>query len=440
MSSSTLNTPRAHLSKAARRAILAATVGTVIEWYDYLLYGTAAGLIISPLFFPGSLSGTGVLLAFATFAVGFAVRPIGGIVISHLGDRWGRKPALMLTIVLMGIATTGMGLLPTAQTIGVWAPILLVTLRCLQGFGAGAELSGALTLAAEYTPANRRGFYTALINTATGVGAALAMIAFLAVTALPESVLLGGAWRIPFLASAVLFAVAIFIRRRLEETPDYAQAQRRHHEEMEHAVPIKQLLTHYPKRAILAVAMRSGHNANVYVVLTWALSYLTTTVGMPRTTALAITLTTTIIGTAVTPLWGKVGDRIGYKRLYTSIMVFGVIVVVPYFWMISTGSVPLVLLGLLIASGVIWGGTQASGSAVMANLFPVEVRFTGVAFGNEINGALVAGPTPFIATALVAAMHGAPYLAACYIGACFVITIIALAFLGKGVGDSPAES
>lgn len=213
------------LSSGARRAIFAATLGTLIEWYDYALYGVAAGLVISPLFFPGAVGDTAALVAFATFAVGFLIRPIGGLAIAHLGDTIGRKPALILTIVLMGIATTGIGLLPTAAQIGIWAPILLVFLRALQGFGAGAELAGALTVAAEYTPASRRGFFTGLINGVGAAGSAVAMLAFILVSNATDDAFLEWGWRIPFLFSAVLFILALYIRRTLDESPEYLAAK-----------------------------------------------------------------------------------------------------------------------------------------------------------------------------------------------------------------------
>ncbi|MGM0931095.1 MAG: MFS transporter [Actinomycetota bacterium] len=433
-------TANGKLPPGARRAIFAAMLGTIIEWYDYALYGVAAGLVISPLFFPDAVEGTGLLLALATFAVGFLIRPIGGLVIAHIGDRYGRRPALLLTIVLMGVATVGMGLLPTAETIGVWAAVLLVFLRALQGFGAGAELSGALTIAAEYTPEHRRGFFTSVINMSSGIGSALAMLAFLGVSAFPQDVLLGWAWRVPFLLSAVLFLLALYIRKRLEETPEYVQAQAKRAADAERSVPVREVFRSNPKRAILSILLWSGHNANTYVVLTFALGYLTTTVGMDRPTALAITVGAALLGGAATPIWGLLADRIGYKRQYLGIMLFGMLAVVPYFWMMSTGNPVLVGIGMFVASCLIWGATQATAGAVTTNLFPVEFRFSGVAVAKEINAAAIAGPTPFIAAALVAATGGQPYLAALFIGFCFLITIVSLLMLGRRVGDVPIES
>lgn len=237
------------ISYQARRAIRASMIGTLIEWYDYALYGAAAGLIISRLFFPEFLSTAGTLAAFATFAVGFVIRPIGGVVIAHIGDRYGRKPAMILTITLMGLATVGIGLLPTAESIGLWAPVLLVIFRCIQGFGAGAELAGAFTMVAEYTPPEKRGFYTGLINATPAAGTLLATFSFLAVSTLPTDVLFGWAWRVPFLASAVLFLVALYIRNRLEETPEYVEAvAKRSSEAASSKIPLAQLLSTSSRR------------------------------------------------------------------------------------------------------------------------------------------------------------------------------------------------
>lgn len=422
------------LTPAARKAIFASSIGTVIEWYDYLLYGVASGLVISPLFFPDAVEGVGILAALATFAVGFLVRPFGGLVIGTLGDKFGRRPALLLTIVLMGAATVGIGILPTAETIGIWAPILLVLLRALQGFGAGAELSGALTVASEYTPPHRRSFFTGIVNMTAGAGSAVATLAFLAVQALPQDSFMSWGWRIPFLLSAVLFLLALWIRRHLEETPEYQQAQRDEAEQLRNSAPIIEVFRSSPKRAILAIILWSGHNANTYIVLTFALSYLTSSnVGMDRTTALVLSLVGVVLGALATPLWGLLADRVGARKIYVGVMIFGTVAVVPYMLMFATGNPVLVLLAFLISSCVVWGATQATTGAVTTDLFPVEFRFSGVAVAKEINAAVVAGPTPFIAAALVGAVGGSPWLAALFIAAMFVITIISVVLLGKPV-------
>ena len=207
----------------AGKALFAAIVGTIIEWYDYALYGTAAGLVIGPLFFAGSSAGAS-LAAFATLAVGFVARPLGGVLVGHVGDRHGRRPAMLLTVVPMGVATVGIGLLPTHLAIGAAAPVLLVLLRLLQGMGAGAELAGAMILVAEFAPPRRRGLYTSLVLFAPPAGIVLASVAFLWTASQGDDALLAWAWRVPFLALAVLFALAVFIRAKLEQSPEYEAA------------------------------------------------------------------------------------------------------------------------------------------------------------------------------------------------------------------------
>src|SRR5260221_2802481 len=231
-----------------RRAVTADTTGTIIEWFDYALYGAASGLVINKLFFPQFSEVGGVLAAFATFAVGFFMRPLGGVIISHLGDRFGRKPALILTITLMGIATVAMGLLPTFDQVGIAAPILLVVFRLLQGFGAGAEYAGAVTLVSEYAEPHERGFLTALLQSATVVGIMLATLAFLAVSYASEAVLLGWAWRIPFLLSALLFFPSLYNRHPPHQTPAYVDAIERSacHRRGSRG-PVARTLRHFPQ-------------------------------------------------------------------------------------------------------------------------------------------------------------------------------------------------
>jgi len=282
-------------SQTLRRAVIASTIGTVIEWFDYALYGAAAGLIINKLFFPQLSPTAAILASFATFAVGFFARPVGGILISHFGDRFGRKPALIFTIALMGLSTVAMGLLPTYAQAGIAAPLLLVFFRLVQGFGAGAEYAGAVTLVAEYAPAHRKAYYTAFLQSATVLGIMIATLCFLMVSYLPEDVLLGWAWRVPFLLSALLFVVALYIRKRLDETPEYVAAMAKQGEQRrKESVPIGELLRKSPKEVLFGFLSVTGHNANVYILSAFSLSYMTNTLQMPRTDALTAVIVATI--------------------------------------------------------------------------------------------------------------------------------------------------
>lgn len=427
------------MTPGARKAIFASTVGTLIEWYDYALYGAAAGLVIGPLFFPQGNSTAASLAAFATFAVGFVVRPLGGILIAHLGDTIGRKPAMILTILLMGTATVAIGLLPTAAVIGIWAPILLVLFRALQGFGAGAELSGALTVVSEFASPKRRGFVTGLVNGTAGGGVFLATVAFMAVVALPQDQLMGWGWRIPFLLSAVLFFLALYIRKSLDETPEYKEATAHRSLEEKKRVPFAEVFKKYPRRTICAILLWTGHNCNNYLANAFALSYLTLTVGMDRSSALTAVLIAALSTVIMTPLMGMLGDRIGYRKVYVGSMTFCVFWAVPFFLMLSSGDLLLATIALVIGYGGVTGATNGVGGALNANLFPAKYRYTGIAVAKEINAAAIAGPTPFIATALIAANGGDIWLVSLFSIVCSIVTIVAVIAIGKSVGNTPVE-
>ncbi len=429
----------ARMPAGAKKAIIASSVGTLIEWYDYALYGAAAGLVIGPLFFPGGNSTTATLAAFATFAVGFVVRPLGGIFIAHLGDTIGRKPAMILTIMLMGIATVAVGLLPPASAIGIWAPILLVLFRALQGFGAGAELSGALTVVSEFVSPRRRGLVTGLVNGTAGGGVLLSTIAFSIVIGLPKEDLMSWGWRIPFLLSAVLFFLALYIRKSLDETPEYRQVMENHGVEGKKRVPFLEVFRLYPRNTIGAILLWTGHNCNNYLANAFALSYLTGTVGMDRPSALAAVIIAALSTVIMTPLMGMLGDRIGYRKVYLGSMIFCVFWAVPFFLMLSSGNLAVTIIALVIGYGGVTGATNGVGGALNANMFPARYRYTGIAVGKEINAALIAGPTPFIATALIAANGGDIWLVSLFSIACSLVTVIAVIAVGKSVGDAPVQ-
>ncbi|CAD5278310.1 Predicted arabinose efflux permease, MFS family [Bosea sp. 62] len=410
-----------------RRAVAAATIGTVIEWFDYALYGAAAGLIINKLFFPQFSDSAGVLAAFATFAVGFFSRPLGGIVISHIGDRFGRKPALIFTIALMGASTVAMGLLPTYAQIGIWAPVLLVVLRLLQGFGAGAEYAGAVTLVAEYVPPERKAYYTAYLQAATVVGIMLATLSFLLVSLLSEETLFGWAWRVPFLASGLLFFVALYIRKHLDETPEYVAAMEKAAEKRHEAqVPLRELISKSPRELLFGFLSVTGHNANAYILSAFSLSYMTNTLGMPRTDALTAVMIATLTGIITTPIIGALADRVGHAKVYLFGAIFVFCYAFPMFALLDTRNIVLCTIALSIGYGIGFGGLASAQGAFLANLFPTRYRFSGIAMTRELNSVAIAGPTPFIAAALVTAGGGKPTYVVAYLMLCCAVTAIAV--------------
>ncbi len=415
------------MALGARRAVVAAVTGTLIEWYDYALYGAAAGLVIGPLFFADVGPGA-TLAAFATFAVGFIARPVGGAVIGHIGDRHGRRLAMLITVLMMGIATVGIGLLPTSAAVGVLAPVLLVLLRLIQGMGAGAELAGAMTLVAEFAPAHRRGLLTSLVLATPPAGIALATAAFLGVSSFGDEALLAGAWRIPFLVSVVLFVLAWFIRRHLEETPEYREAQRRAAErgEREHT-PLSRLLRERPGAMTVGFLCITGHNALNYAMAVFALSFMTSeAVGLSRPSALAAVTLGSLAGVVATPLGGWAADRFGAGKVLAAGSLLGVLYAFPLFSGLASGSA--VFAGLAIGAGyaLVIAFTSGSQGSFLAGLFPARERFSGIAVTREANGAIVAGFTPMIAAWLVGLAGGAWWPAAVFVSFCCLLSGVAV--------------
>ncbi|WP_455427950.1 MFS transporter [Dryocola sp. LX212] len=419
-----------------RKAVTASVVGTVIEWFDYALYGAAAGLIINKIFFPDLSAFAGTLAAFATFAVGFFVRPLGGLIISHIGDRYGRKPALVFSIALMGFGTVAIGLLPDYRQIGIYAPLLLVLMRMAQGFGAGAEYAGALTLLYEYAPKRLRGFYTALLQSATVVGIILASVAFWGVSQMSEEAMTSWGWRVPFLSSAVLFVIALYIRRHLDETPEYIEAMKHAaQEKKENHIPLRVVLTKYPKSLIWGFLAMTGHNANVYILSAFSISYMTNTMHLSRSTALTAVFISALFGVFSAPFMGWMADKFSPAKIYIGAALFTAVFAWPLFMFIDTGNLFLITLGMSIGFLVSYGGMAGPQGVLLANLFPTRYRFSGISVSRELNGMLVAGPTPLICTLLVNLADGKPVYVSMYLAVCCLLTAFAVMKLYMAAGQ-----
>ncbi|WP_297201378.1 MFS transporter [uncultured Pluralibacter sp.] len=413
--------------KTVRKVVTASVVGTVIEWFDYSLYGAIAGLVINKLFFPALSPGLAMLAAFATFAVGFLSRPIGGIVIAHIGDKYGRKPALLFSILLMGTATVALGLLPTWYDIGVWASILLVLLRLMQGFGAGAELAGAQTFVAEFVPPEKRGFYTSIIMSSTGVGILCSTGAFWIVTQLPEEAFMSWGWRVPFLLSALLFVVAIYIRKNLDETPEYAAAQEKSaSKRKKEQVPLVILLKNSWREVLLGFCSLAGHLAYGYVLSVFSLSYMANTLGMDKSHGLAALMVAVTVNTLMTPVMGRLADRFGFTAIFSFGAIFLGLFAFPFFLMLESGRLLLAILGMSMAYGIGHAATSGAQGAFLTSLFPARYRYSGMALSRELNSVIFAGATPMIATALVTVGDGKPTLVALYLVACCILTLTAV--------------
>ncbi|MGV9798226.1 MFS transporter [Mycobacterium sp. NPDC003449] len=427
-----------------RRVLVAGTVGSVVEWYDFGLFGAASALVIGPLFFSEDLSASAATLAaFATFAVGFFARPVGGMLIANFGDRFGRKPALIFTLVLMGLSTFLMGCLPTYEQIGIWAPILLVTLRLCQGAGAGAELAGTMTIISETIRPSRRAFGTAVPNGATAIGSALGVVTFLIVATLPGDVFLTWGWRIPFLFSAVIFGVAVFIRKRVEEAPEFLAAKARAEQQPAARIPAWRLVRGHWRGVLIGFGAMAGHQAMSYITTTFALSYITSTLTMPRSVALTASLIASLIGAFLAAFFGAAADRVGAPKVFAFGAAFCLLMAFPMFALLDTRTPVLIGLALVLTYSVSFGAMAGAQGAFLVDLFPADVRFSGVALCRELAGTLIGGPAPLVAASLVIAGGGKPWLVAVLLGVCCAVTLLSLriaAVRARRESSAPASS
>jgi MFS transporter, MHS family, shikimate and dehydroshikimate transport protein len=424
-------TDRDTLWEESRRRLIPATVlGSLVEWYDIAIYGQAAALVFATLFFPDFSPTAGLVAAFATFGVGYLARPLGAVVFGHVGDRYSRRTALVLTLLLMGAATVLIGVLPPFGAVGVLAPVLLVVCRLAQGLAVGAEYVGAVTMVAEFAPARRRGYYAALPACGVFLGIGLAAAVWGTVSLLPEADLYSWGWRIPFLLSVVVVAVGLVIRLRIPESPVFSRLKV---DRARATLPALATLRAVPGRLLLVMVANTPLAFNIYVFQTYSLSYLKAA-GVAASTALFALLVGCAVGAVAIPLVGRWSDRVGRRPVYLAVALFGALVPFPFFWLVDTGATPAVLLAFALALG---GGCLAmfgAQAAFYAELFPAAYRFSGFGLGREIPGALLAGPAPIIAVGLVDAVGGAPWLLAAALVVVALASAAALAALPETRG------
>ncbi|MBX6322299.1 MAG: MHS family MFS transporter [Rhodospirillaceae bacterium] len=409
--------------RGALWVIVASGIGSALEWYDFFVYGTAAALVFGPLFFPRSEPLVGTLLAFASFGVGFIARPFGGLFFGHLGDRRGRKPVLVATLLLVGLSTTAIGLLPTYASAGVWAPILLVLVRLIQGFGAGAEYGGAVVLLVEHAPAGRRGLWGSFAPMGVGVGNLLAAGAFALVSLMPQDAFMTWGWRLPFLASVILVAVGLVVRLRLGETPVFRDAVARNRPER---IPALEVLRRQPRNFFVLLGARVAENGLGYLFPVFGLSYVTQTLGMPRQMALDALMLSFVVQLVAVPLFSMLSDRIGRRPVYMLGALLGILLAFPFFMLLETRNWWLLLLGLVLTNGIVVGAVFGPQAAYFAELFAPKRRYSGFAFARELGSIVAGGPAPFLATAMVAAAGGGTWPVSLYIIVLAAITVFAV--------------
>ena len=410
-------------SKSIRRVVIASFIGTTIEWYDFFLYGTAAALVFNKLFFPTIEPVAGTMAAFATYAVGFFARPVGGIVFGHFGDKIGRKSMLVTTLMLMGIATVLIGLLPTYDQIGVAAPALLVALRFVQGFGVGGEWGGAVLMAVEHGHAGRRGLHGSWVQVGVPMGMLLANGVFhLSRWSVGDEAFLQWGWRIPFLLGVLLLGVGMFIRLKIMESPIFEKAKVAADGPK---IPILSVIREHPRNVFIAMGARFAENAFFYIFTVLILSYGSNQLNIPESTLFMAVLLASGVQVIAIPFFGGLSDKVGRRPVYLGGAVFLTLFAFPFFWLVETGQTVFVIAAVVIGliGHAAMYGPQA---AFFSELFGTRVRYSGASLGYQLASPLAGGLAPIIATALLAWSGGRSWPVAAYLLAMAAVTLVAV--------------
>jgi MHS family shikimate/dehydroshikimate transporter-like MFS transporter len=383
--------------------VFASCFGTIIEWYDFLIYATAATLVFNKAFFPTFDPLASTLAALGTYAVGFLARPLGGALFGHFGDRLGRKSMLVLTLFIMGLSTFCIGLLPTYETIGVFAPILLMILRIVQGIGLGGEWGGASLMVLEHAPVDRRGFYTSFVQVGFPIGLVLATLVFSLVAKLPDADFASYGWRIPFLVSIVLLGVGTFVRSRVPETPVFERLKQR---DGLSGNPVGEAVAKNTRTFLIAVGLKLSEVSWVYMLSVFIVGYATGKLGVPKAMMLDAVLYAALLELISLPLFGWLSDRIGRRPLYILGALFSIAFAFPLFWMIDSKSTVLIFTAVMIAMNFGHGMMFGPESCYFPELFGARVRYSGASFGFQASAAIGGGFAPIVATAMVGYFGG----------------------------------
>lgn len=426
--------PTPNHRKTPGKAALASFLGSTLEYYDFFIYGTAAALVFPALFFPADNPTAGLVAAFATFGVAYVARPLGGMVMGHFGDRLGRRNVLLFTLTLMGLASLGIGFLPTYSAVGLLAPVLLTLGRLLQGFSAGAESAGASTLTLEHSPEGRRGFFTSFVMTGYASGMVLATLVFVPITALPKEDLMSWGWRVPFWCSAVVLVIAYWVRTHLEETPVFEETR----EDGEvRKLPLGQVLR-FQTADVVRVLFMSIFSVMQTIFTVFGLSYATAHGGLDKGAILTINAVTIGLSMLVMPAVATLSDRIGRKPLMITAMLGCTAALFGYFWSLGTGNLVVVFIMSFVFMTILYSGFNGVWPSFFAELFAAPVRYTGMALGNQL-GLLVAGFGPMIGGLLMTAGPTGWIPVAVFGGACALAAAIA-AFTARETAHTPVDA
>ena len=420
-----------------RRVALASAVGATIEWYDFFLYGTAAGLVFDKLYFNGLDGPAAQFAAFATFAVGFLARPVGGLVFGHFGDRVGRKQMLLLTLVIMGVGTAAIGLLPTYDQIGVWAPIALVVLRVLQGIGVGGEYGGAVLLAVEYAPADRRGFFGSFAHIGVPGGLLLASGAFSVASLLPDAAFLAWGWRACFLLSVLLLGIGAYIRLSVMETPSFARVQE---QKQVSAIPLRDLVRRQPRALLLGMGTRfvEGFTFNFFSV--FLLAYVVTNLGLPKSWALNGIMVGATLGVVLVPIAGALSDKVGRKPVFRVGAWAALLLAFPVAALVQSGGQLAIFTALVAGLGLVYGTVYGPLAAFWSELFETRFRYTALSSLYQLSGVVASGLTPLIAAWLVTLGGGTLWWVAGYNVVVAAISLTCARFLPETRGQDLDEA